>query len=64
MGRRRNVGEARSAGAGRQCRHPQSALEYQYRREAVPRIRCRRCGQELLPVAEPRPKDKRWTPLT
>jgi len=63
MGRRRTIGEARSAGAGRRCKHPSKQREYQPGTETF-RIRCRRCGQELLPVAPPlaRARDKRWVP--
>jgi hypothetical protein len=65
MGRRRTIGEARSAGAGRACRHPLGSLEYQAgeagRRD---RIRCQRCGQQLLSLDEStsRRRDKRWRP--
>jgi hypothetical protein len=65
MGRRRTVGESRSAGAGRACRHPLDQIEYQTgdggRRD---RLRCRRCGQELLALPAPtsRSRDKRWRP--
>jgi len=52
MGRRRNIGEARSAGAGRPCPHPKKTREYQARDTGGCRIRCRRCGQELLPLEE------------
>lgn len=64
MGRRRTIGEARSAGAGRPCRHPARTLEYQRGGPGIPdRVRCTRCGQELLAVVGPaRPRDKRWRP--
>jgi len=52
MGRRRNIGESRSAGAGRPCPHPQKTREYQARNHGGYRVRCRRCGQELLPLEE------------
>jgi hypothetical protein len=50
MGRRRTVGESRSAGAGRACKHPTRVREYQSSNDGTYRIRCRRCGQHLLPV--------------
>ena len=48
MGRRRTIGQARSAGAGRACKHPTRAREYQPGTQQSFRIRCRRCGQYLL----------------
>lgn len=55
MGRRRTIGQARSAGSGRACKHPRRALEVQYgdgpNRPHV--IRCKRCGQYLTHVSEP-----------
>jgi len=65
MGRRRTIGETRSAGAGRACKHPAAAVEYQVGEAgARDRVRCRRCGEELLPLAArpTRPRDKRWRP--
>jgi hypothetical protein len=54
MGRRRTIGEARSAGAGRPCKHPHRALEVQYADgpHAPHRVRCRRCGQYLTHVPD------------
>jgi hypothetical protein len=52
MGRRRTVGETRSAGAGRACKHPTRVREYQAGSGGTYRIRCRRCGQELLALAD------------
>jgi hypothetical protein len=48
MGRRRTVGETRSAGAGRACKHPTRLREYQAASPGAYRIRCRRCGQLLI----------------
>jgi len=56
MGRRRNKGETRSAGAGRPCKHPASAIEYQVG-AGTPRARCTRCGQELIVDLAGRPRD-------
>jgi hypothetical protein len=56
MGRRRTIGESRSAGAGRVCTHPQTKREYQVATGAKRfRVRCRRCGQELLPLDDKPP---------
>jgi len=65
MGRRRTIGQSRSAGAGRVCAHPQKALEYQMD-ATVTRARCRRCGQVLFGAgtAPPRHRDKPWSPPT
>jgi len=61
MGRRRNVGESRSAGAGRRCTHPLSQLVYQT--GDPPKARCKRCGTELLGLEPPRRRrDKAWSP--
>jgi len=48
MGRRRTIGQTRSAGAGRACKHPTRAREYQPGTPPSFRVRCRRCGQYLL----------------
>jgi len=62
MGRRRNIGEARSAGAGRVCTHPRRALEFAPDGQTIIRARCRRCGQLLFGseahLLRPRPRDK------
>jgi len=65
MGRRRTIGESRSAGAGRACTHPTKRLEYQPGTDALIRARCRRCGQELLGLGvapPPRRREKPWHP--
>jgi len=66
MGRRRTIGQARSAGAGRACTHPTKRLEYQPDApNTITRARCRRCGQELLGLdlaPSPRRRDKPWHP--
>jgi hypothetical protein len=64
MGRRRTTGETRSAGAGRACKHPLKVLEYQAGHGGATRVRCRRCGAELLPLEPPpaRRRDKPWRP--
>jgi hypothetical protein len=61
MGRRRNIGETRSAGAGRVCPHPSKSREYQMAADSSHqyRIRCRRCGQVLLPLDERAPRPPR-----
>jgi len=67
MGRRRTIGQARSAGAGRACTHPTKRLEYQPGTRAIVRARCQRCGQELLGLdlaPTPRRRDKPWSPHT
>jgi hypothetical protein len=63
MGRRRTIGQARSAGAGRACPHPVKQREYQPAARTF-RVRCRRCGQDLLGLEPPapRPRDKPWRP--
>ncbi len=64
MGRRRTIGQARSAGSGRPCPHPRRSLEYSLG-GAITRARCRRCGQELLPLEQAVPqrrRDKPWRP--
>jgi hypothetical protein len=68
MGRRRNVGESRSAGAGRPCSH-RNALVSIERLKGPPVVRCGRCGAELT-AAEiaaagrlpRRPRDRRRRP--
>jgi len=63
MGRRRTTGASRSAGSGRVCPHPQSRLEYQAIDEKSCRVRCRRCGAELLPELNlPSGRTKPWRP--
>jgi transposase-like protein len=47
MGRRRTIGETRSAGAGRRCSHPRKVIEYAGKDRRAIRFRCRRCGLEL-----------------
>jgi hypothetical protein len=62
MGRRRTVGESRSAGSGRRCRHPKRALLFQAGDGNEIRAHCTRCGIYLLGVdARPAPpRDARW----
>lgn len=47
MGRRRNRGESRSAGAGRPCVHPFQDRQFQLDGD-VTRQLCHRCGQLFL----------------
>jgi hypothetical protein len=61
MGRRRTIGQSRSAGAGRPCKHPQRVREYQPDGTRQFRIRCRRCGQYLLGTDESSPEPRHHT---
>ena len=48
MGRRRNKGMTRSAGAGRLCKHPARDREYRFGwPDTTDLIRCKRCGVEF-----------------
>jgi hypothetical protein len=61
MGRRRTIGETRSAGAGRRCPHPPRDRQYHLTNDTTS-VRCRRCGQTFLNLSPPRPRDKPWRP--
>ena len=49
MGRRRARGQSHSAGTGRACKHPVRDLRYQRDGHTL-RVKCVRCGEELLPL--------------
>jgi hypothetical protein len=49
MGRRRAVAMAAAERKPVRCAHPASALRYQ-RDGHTTRVKCSRCGQELLPL--------------
>jgi len=54
MGRRRARGQSHSAGTGRPCKHPVRDLRYQ-RDGHTTRVKCARCGDDLLPLTPRRP---------